>query len=55
MGFGLFAAYLATVNVRDTVAVAVHELARTWHAVSVEVRALVRRFGLTTDFPEYHL
>ena len=51
----LIAAYLATVNVRDTVAVAVRELARAWHAVTVQVRALVRRFGLTSDFPEYHV
>jgi hypothetical protein len=51
----LAAAYLATVTVRDTVAVGVRELARAWHAVTVQVRALVLRFGLTSDFPEHHL
>ena len=51
----LIAAYLATVNVRDKVAVVVRELARAWRAVAVQVRALVLRFGLTSDFPEYQL
>jgi hypothetical protein len=51
----LIVAYLATANVRDKVAVVVRELARAWHAVMVQVRALVLRFGLTSDFPEYHL